>query len=188
MGQHGRWSNMSIVKTNKIQTLDGTTYNTPIQIVKSSLGDNLGTTSNDLTNDNPSWAFSSTTTTWTDTNNLQLTITPKFANSLIKLELSMFVHNGGTDKAAAIRVIRGTTVLFRPVYNTTGPFSLAYGSSARHDHVALTFFDTPNTTTPVTYRLQYRTYNGGTASHFFSYSAASHWAPYNVLVATEIAQ
>ena len=179
---------MSTIKANKIQTVNGSTMNVPLQVVKTSLGDNLGTTSNDQTNENPSWAISSTTTTWTDTNNLQLTITPKFANSLIKLELCMFIHNGGTSKAGAIRVIRGTTVLFRPIYNSTGPFSLGYGESSRHDHITLTFFDTPNTTAPVTYRLQYRTYNGGTASHFFGYSAASHWSAYNVFVATEIAQ
>lgn len=179
---------MSIVKTNKFQTLAGDTINVPLQVVKVSLGDNLGTTSNDQTNENPSWAFSSTTTTWTDTNNLQLTITPKFASSLIKLELSMFIHNGGTSKAGAIRVVRGTTILLRPVYNTVGPFSFAFGETARHDHLMFTFFDTPNTTSPVTYRLQYRTYNGGTASHFFGYSAANHWAPYNVFVATEIGQ
>lgn len=180
---------MSTVKANKIQTLNGDTYNVPIQVVKTVLGDSLGTTSNDSTQDQPAWVISTTTTTWTDTSNLQLTITPRFANSLIKLELHIYAGTGAAAKAAAIRIVRGTTILWRPTSNSTGPFSLGYISgSDGHFHHTLITYDSPNTTSPVTYRLQYRTYSGGSVSNLFGWPAAGHYAPINTFTAMEIAQ
>ncbi len=179
----------SYAKFDVWQNTAGITQPATLQVVKSILGNNLGTTSNDSTQDNPSWAISTTTTTWTDTSNLQLTITPKFANSIIKLELCMYMGNGASGRAPAIRIIRGSTIVWRPNNNSTGPFSLGYaGQSDRHDQIFIMCIDSPNTTSAVTYSLQYRTYNGTNASTFFSYPAASHYGTLNTFVATEIAQ
>ena len=182
---------MSTIKANKFQTLDGLTYNVPIQVVTSSLGTDLGTTdsaTSDRTNTNASYVIASNTTTWTDTSNLQLTITPKFASSIIKLDLSAYLYSGGANRAGALRIRRGTTIVMRPHHTLTGPFSMGYDEAgANHMHHFLTSYDRPATTSPVTYTLQYRTYNGGSV-HFFAQAANSNYGSLNVLTATEIAQ
>lgn len=180
---------MSIISANKFKTLDGTTWNVPVQVVTSSLGTNLGTTSNDQTNANASWSISTTATTWTDTSNLQLTMTPKFTNSLIRLELSIYSWAGGSGRGVAVRVIRGSTILYRPLIDTTGPYGMNFGDlSAHHFTSHLVFFDTPNTISPITYSLQYRTYNGVSAARLFGLQSATSFSAANYLVATEFAQ
>lgn len=183
---------MSTIKTNKFQTLDGLTYSVPIQVITSSLGAaDLGTTdtsTSDRTNNNPAWALRSTTTTWTDTPNLQLTITPKFQTSIIRLELTVTLSTDASANAAGLRVRRGNKIVFRPAVNTTGPYGLGYSGSGGNlwSQYNVVFYDTPSTTSPVTYTLQYRTYNGGTC-HWFGY-VTGDWAPANWFTATEYAQ
>lgn len=180
----------SYAKFDVWQDSQGNAQNTVLQVVKTTLGDDLGTTTNDLTNDFPSWVITTNTTTWTDTNSLQLSITPKFANSLIKLELC--IHSGarGNGNSAAIRVIRGDKIVFRPMHNsTTGPFSMNYHSNSNsHVMQSFVFYDTPNTVNIVTYSLQYRAYTSGSSVDIFGYGSAGHYAPLNTFSATEIAQ
>lgn len=179
----------SIAKFDIWQNTAGITQPAIVQVVRTSLGGSLGTTSNDSTQDYPSWVIATTTTSWTDTPNLQLTITPKYATSIIKLELSIYMGSGNTARAAAIRVIRGSTIVWRPMSNSTGPFSMSYnGGGELHFHPMIMFFDSPNTTNSITYSLQYRTYNGVNTSHIFGYGSSGHYAPLNTFVATEIAQ
>jgi len=186
---------MSIVKTNKFQTLDGLTYNVPIQVVTSSLGTDLGTTdtsTSDRTNANASYVIASNTTTWTDTSNLQLTITPKFASSIIKLNLSIFLYSGLTN-CAGIRVKRGNKIVFRPTLNTTGPFGTGFigtsgGNTDGDFQHYLEFYDSPATTSPVTYSLQYRAYSSATTPMWFGFQGATLYSPANYFTATEIAQ
>lgn len=180
---------MSTVKANKIQLLDGTTYNVPIQVVYSVIHDDAGTTSADQTASTnfPATVVSTTTTTWTDYTPLQLTITPKYANSLIKLELYWYMYAPSAQNGA-IRIRRGTQLVWRPMMNTTGPFSMGHlGSSDHHGTYALSCIDIPNTTAPITYMLQYRTYSGGNC-RFFGWAEGSHWAPKCTFIATEIAR
>lgn len=179
---------VSYAKFDVWQDTNGNKQNTVVQVVKSVLGEDLGTTASDQTNNFPSWVFSSTATVWTDTNNLQLTITPKFNNSLIKLDLFVFMHNINNGNNAGIRVLRGDKILWRPMRNATNGFSTGHlGSSSMHNHHFWTFYDTPNTTNAVTYRLQYCNYNSNVC-HYFGYASANHWATTNSLTATEIAQ
>lgn len=183
---------MSTIKTNKFQTLDGLTYSVPIQVVTSSLGAaDLGTTdtsTSDRTNNNPAWALRSTTTTWTDTSNLQLTITPKFASSLIRLELSVCLSTDSSSQAPGLRVRRGNKIVFRPAFNTIGPYGLSFSSAGGNlwNQHNIVFYDYPSTTSAVTYTLQYRTYNGGQC-HWFGY-VTGDYAPANWFTATEYAQ
>jgi len=181
---------MSIVSANKFKTLDGTTYNMPVQIVTTSLGaENLGTTdtsTSDRTNLSPVWSIITTTTTWTDTSNLQLTITPKFDNSIIRLDLCVYLHNNSLSNAAAIRIKRGNKILWRPVMDTTGPYSLGWSSAYIHGTYNITTYDAPTTTSPITYSLQYRTYNGGQCVLFGPNTGA--YGNSNYFTATEIAQ
>lgn len=155
----------SYAKFDVWQDTQGNKQNTVVQVVKSVLGEDLGTTSSDQTNNFPAWVITTNTSTWTDTNNLQLSITPKFANSLIRLDLCF--HNGtrGNANSAAVRVIRGDKIVFRPMSNATvGPFSMNFhGSTGTHTMQSFVFYDTPNTTNTVTYSLQYRAYTTGSS-------------------------
>jgi len=182
---------MSTIKTNKFQTLDGFTYHVPVQIVTSSLGTaDLGTTdtaTSDRTNHSPAYGISTTTTTWTDTSNLQLTITPKFANSIMKCELCVYTYSGAALNAAGIRVKRGNKIVWRPIHNTTGPFSNFFVNAGdMHATSTVVFTDAPGTTSPVTYSLQYRTYNGGTCLFFGT--GANTWCNGQYFIVTEYAQ
>lgn len=183
---------MSTIKTNKIQTLGGFTYNVPVQVVTSSLGvGDLGTTdtaTSDRTNANPAWAITTTTTTWTDTTNLQLTITPKFSNSIIKLDLNVYMGCETANHGPAVRIKRGNKIIWRPTHDNTGPFGTGFSTaSSLHSVLSAVAFDSPATTSPVTYSLQYRSYNGGTC-RIFAYGAATGYGSSNYLIATEIAQ
>ena len=182
---------MSTIKANKIQTLGGFTYNLPVQVVTSSLGAaDLGTTdtaTSDRTNPSPAYGILTNTTTWTDTTNLQLTITPKFSNSIMKCELSVYTLSTVASNPAAIRVKRGNKIVWRPIHNTTGPFSNFYIDAANlHATPTVIFMDAPGTTSPVTYSLQYRTYNGGFCSFFGT--GASTWCNGQYFIVTEYAQ
>jgi len=186
---------MSTIKTNKIQTLGGFTYNVPVQVVTSSLGAaDLGTTATSTSDrtastNNPAWVIATSTTTWTNTSTLSLTISPKFANSIIRLDLSIFAYSSGNYSCpVGVRIIRGSTIVWRPAFNTLGPYGMGFlnnslGAFQHH----ITAIDSPATTSAITYSLQYRTYTGSQC-HLFGYGSASDWASSNYLIATEIAQ
>lgn len=185
---------MSTIKTNKIQTLGGFTYNVPVQVVTSSLGaGDLGTTATSTSDrttstNNPAWAITTTTTTWTDTSNLQLTITPRFANSIIRLDLNVMINTTTANSAGAVRIKRGSTIVWRPIMDASGPYSIGYTSTtSQYLTHYISVFDSPATTSPVTYSLQYRTYAGGTC-RIFGVPDANSWNSTNYLIATEIAQ
>ena len=177
---------MSIVKTNKFQTLAGDTMNVPIQVVRTSVGNQATTSAK--SNENAAYAISTTTTTWTDYSFLQLTITPKFANSIIKLELCCYLNQDATTGygGVGIRIRRGTTIVWEPQSNTTGPYGSLYSGQVYFTPTFIVF-DSPAVTTPITYILQYRTYNG-TSSTLFAYPGSTQFGSINTFVATEIAQ
>ena len=182
---------MSIIRANKIQTVNGNTYNVPLQVVTASIHSNCGTTSNDQTNNSPTtYGLTTTTTTWTDYPYMQLSITPRFATSIIKLDLHWYMHNGGSAQAGALRIRRGTTIVWRPMMNSTGPFSMGYQDGTNlglHMHYGISVVDSPATTSPITYILQYRTYNGANIK-FFHWDSSGHYAPPATFTAMEIAQ
>lgn len=158
-----------------------------VQVVKSTLG-SIGTTSSPA-NENASYALSFTNTSWADTSLLSLTITPKFANSYMFLNLSIFYNQDAAsgDASPAIRIIRGTTVLFQPQTNTTGPYGITYANTQHYDHKTIQCWDQPNTLSPITYSLQYRSYNGAATARLFGYPGTQQWSPTNAFTVMEIA-
>ena len=94
---------------------------------------------------------SNSTTTYADTG-LSTVITPKFATSkiLIMIDHSVLKNNSNASNAGIVRLLRDTTVvktitsLFTT--NTAVENGGAYGFS---------FVDTPNTTSPITYKTQF---------------------------------
>lgn len=179
---------MSTIKTNRLQTLNGDTFNLPVQVVRSTVGVG-GTTSSDLVNDNASYALAFTTTTWTDIAFLQLAITPKFVNSVIRLELHYFVNNSGNSNNAALRIRRDTTIIWQPQRNATGPYGTGHSTnSSLYMMQPLVCYDTPNTVNPITYVLQYRAYSSGSTCRLFGHPGSGEYAPVVTFAAMEFAQ
>jgi hypothetical protein len=189
---------MSVLKLDQIQSRTGGNITSPntiispgnvIQVVKTQLGVQ-GTTSS-AANVNSSYALTFTTTTWTDTSLLSLTITPKASNSLMMLYLSIFVNQDSSDAQAApsIRIVRGSTVIWQPQTNATGPYGLTYSTSSQHyEQPTIMCSDIANTLSPITYSLQYRTYGGVANGRLFGYPGADQWSPINTFTVMEIAQ
>lgn len=179
---------MSIVRANKIQDLNGSTYHVPVQIVRTSVG-TTGTISNSLVNADPAWAIATTTTTWTDYNYLQLTITPKFSTSIIRLELPYFTNNSGNSNNAAIRIVRGTNIVWQPMHNSVGPYGVGHSTnSALYMTQTIVCYDTPNTVSPITYIIQYRAYSNTNTVRLFAHPGATEYGPITTFTAMEFAQ
>ena len=113
------------------------------------------------------------TTTYTDTG-LSATITPTSATSkvLVIVDQQAFGNRTSSEQGFGLRLYRDATLLHDPLANATGPFDYygAFsGSTASLFSVRanLSFLDSPNTTSAVTYKTQGRpfsTANTGTAN------------------------
>lgn len=153
---------MSIVKANKFQTLVGDTYNVPIQVKYSALNSSVITTS---------------ITAWSDIESL--TITPKFSTSKI-----LIIANYGASGGGSIRLVRDSTALttggtggsaYMHWENSTATQSNFDGGSLR-TQFTLMFYDSPASTSLLTYKTQITAFDGsgtdgfavGTASGAYS--------------------
>jgi len=123
-----------------------------------------------------------TLTTGSLTDIMSTTITPKFQNSKFLVEWNCFVYYPGA--AASWNALR--TQLFR---NSTGVYvdgyslgsGAIYGAQAYMDYTNQSYLDTPNTTSPITYKIQMASYGANTI--YLQYSAQR-----SVMSVTEIAQ
>ena len=115
-------------------------------------------------------ATSSTADGFVDTG-LQLAITPSSASS--KILITGFINVGASYFKTYIRLLRDSTVLSigdsasnRPqVYSGTHPGGSDWDAYAVTS-IALNLLDSPNTTSPVTYKVDFRPYDhSATASH-----------------------
>ena len=100
----------------------------------------------------------SANSTWTDVG-LEVTITPKASNSLIYLLLTVRCGND-TSSSNGIRVIKdGATVIMG---NNDYMHNYAYniGGNRPCEDFTEAFFNSPNTTSAVTYKVQCRITNG----------------------------
>ena len=136
-----------------------------------------------------------TTTSQTPTaSEFQVDITPKYSNSLIKVEFDFYAHPQAAAQSPGMRIVRtisgGTaTVIWQPPTNSSSAFGLDYHpqETAPHSMHHIIAFDKPSSTSSINYRAYY--YNYSTSScMYFSYVADDHWAPPQAFIVTEIAQ
>lgn len=135
-------------------------------------------------------------TTTTNTNGtsyidvLSLAITPKHNNSLIKVMFHYFA--GG---AHAIRLVRGSTVVFQPLSNymvysgEEYTNQSAYNSSSNRRVQAMAYIDNPATTSATTYKWQMAAYpsaNGSGAG--FNELTSTSGSAYSYMELLEIKQ
>jgi hypothetical protein len=108
-----------------------------------------------------------TSTTWVDIAGLSITITPRFSNSRILITCNVNVLNTGQNNTP-LRFVRNSTAIgiadtagsrdrasFLPMRGETDFGTSSVGS--------MTFLDSPNTTSPTVYKLQWQT-QGSTAT------------------------
>lgn len=121
-------------------------------------------------------ATSSTADGFVDTG-LQLAITPSSASS--KILITGFINVGHSYFKTYIRLLRDSTVLSvgdsasnRPqVYSGTHPGGSDWDEYAVTS-IALNLLDSPNTTSSVTYKVQYRPYDNAAATAFINRCSA----------------
>jgi hypothetical protein len=111
-----------------------------------------------------------TTNDFTDTG-LTATITPRATDSkiLVLVDQSVYSWADEAGSACGVRLLRGSTVIFNPLfYAGEGPYDIAVaavGSGRTYTEVVLRtpiqILDSPNTTSPVTYKTQGRRYGAG---------------------------
>jgi hypothetical protein len=158
---------MSTLRVDSIQDTTGT--------------DNQGKILQVAHNTTPTTRYSATVTTFTDTG-FSVTITPKFANSKIRIDLSTTLL--ASSHYCYVNIYRnGTTSL--GMSNGDGILGGVSYYTTYWQNAAAPVFDSPNTTSAVTYNLYAKTVSG-TITLGWSTSAIYPNCVY--LTATEIAQ
>ena len=145
-----------------------------------------------------SWGRANTISTTTQTptaSEFQVDITPKYSNSLIKVQFDFYAHPQGAANSPGMRIVRtisgGTaTVIWQPATNTTSAFGMSYypQETSHHQMHHIIAFDQPSSTDSINYRAYYYNYTTASACHYFGYVSDNHWAPPQALIVTEIAQ
>jgi hypothetical protein len=106
---------------------------------------------------------STTSTTYGDVTNLNVTITPSSASSKVLVQVSApcLAYIGGAGTAVvAVQILRGATSI-ADFGRVSGGYTT--GESSSLDVAGLTFLDSPATTSATTYKLQVKTAASGTA-------------------------
>ena len=174
---------MSTLKVNNIDTQTGTTISVasgkvltqPGSIIQTVIGDKFITQT------------STTSSSYSDV--ISLAITPKFSSSSIKI--SLFYHASGNH---AMRLLRDSTALFTPTNTYMMYDSDSYNQSAANNGstrrvIAMSFVDSPSTTSAITYKWQVASYNASNGTGMiFNELTATTASNYTYMEIMEIAQ
>jgi len=162
---------MSTLKANTIQAATGTRVSVANGHTFAPTGHVIQTKSFVLTS-----AVSSTADGFVDTG-LQLAITPSATSS--KILITGFISTGASYFKSYVRLLRDSTVLSvgdaasnRPqVYGATHPGGSDWDEYAVTS-ITLNLLDSPNTTSSVTYKVQYRPYDNSATTAFVNRASA----------------
>ncbi len=162
---------MSTLKTNTIQAATGTAVNVASGHVLSAPGHVIQTKSFVLTS-----ATSSTSNSFVDTG-LELAITPSSTSS--KILITGFLNCSGSYFKSYILLLRDSTTLSvgdaasnRPqVYASSNPGGESW-DSYNVSSIPLNHLDSPNTTSSVTYKVQYRPYSNSASTAYINRCAS----------------
>lgn len=135
MVQYGRYYDMSIIRTNKLQSINGQTYQGVLQVVNYYFNSQTVTTS----------------ASWADTG-LTANITPYFSTSKILVRVEE--AQGSNSGYANLRLLRNGTVLI------THAISVGYSGTLYPGTMGHEYLDSPSTTSTLTYKTQFYAANG----------------------------
>lgn len=139
--------------------------------------------------DNHVVSLTTVTPTATD---FEIDITPKFTNSIMRIEHNPHIYSGNTNDSLGIRIVRtisgGTgTVVYQPQSNATSSYGLWYGG-ATYFQPTIVAFDKPATTSSVNYKVYIYTYNNANTHYYGGHVGSNQYAPKQYLAVYEIAQ
>ena len=107
------------------------------------------------------------TNTYTDTG-LSASITPTSATSkiLVFVNQEIYTDRTGNYAGGGLKLIRGSTDIFTPITDGTGPYDLytqfsTGGNASIAVRFPINYLDSPATTSSTTYKTQGRPYNAG---------------------------
>jgi len=102
--------------------------------------------------------FSTASTTFVDVTGLAVVITPLFSTSKILVIVSIYTSQiGGESRLNTFNIVRGSTNIAQPSADTySGSMNSSPSSAAglSDETVALTFLDSPATTSATTYKIK----------------------------------
>ena len=104
--------------------------------------------------------FNTTSTSFTDVTGLSVAITPSSTSSKVLINFSIGTHDLTGAGDFAYQIVRGSTAIG---LGSGGGTSATVGGTINADRgesVAMTFLDTPSTTSATTYKIQVRTPSG----------------------------
>ena len=129
----------------------------------------------------------STSTSYADV--VSLAITPKFSSSVIKV---CFYYNVSGNHA--IRLVRDSTTVFQPTNTYLNYDADSYGqtshvSDSTRRTIAMSYIDSPASTSAITYKWQVASYNAGNGTGLmFNELTATTASAYTYMEIMEIAQ
>jgi hypothetical protein len=129
-----------------------------------------------------------TSTSFFDVSGLSVSITPKSASSKILVTAHFMLGSNTTSAGTRINLVRGSTNIAQTTAGTALQTINAYtASSASGDLSGFTFFDSPNTTSATTYKIQFATGGSGT-SYVGTYGLGVFGTSISSITVMEIAQ
>ena len=111
--------------------------------------------------------ISSTSDSYADVSDIDLVITPLFANSTIILVTNYHGNNGGANKSLSVRLTFNHSGISQTVVDSNQDgYSIASTGGALDVFATMCYTHTPNTTNEITYRFQFRNVGGSGTVYF----------------------
>lgn len=119
--------------------------------------------------------ISTYSSSWTDIPSLTLDITPSNANNKILILFDTMITSSATSSPIGFRLLRDSTIIGTHGTNTgdvnaADSFASQYatmGGNTYWFNINRTHYDSPNTTSEITYKLQWRGMNNATTGTFY---------------------
>lgn len=127
---------------------------------------------------NSTTQFTSNANSYTDITGMSVSITPSASNSkiLVMTDFSADTENDNTNYGFQLK--RGSTSIGNGVSGNV----VAHMNANEFDTMAITFLDSPSTTSATTYKLQFKSFNGGYLSFNRSQSSLTYQTASNITV------
>ena len=111
--------------------------------------------------------ISSTSDSYADVSDIDLVITPLFANSTIILVTNYHGNSGGANKSLSVRLTFNHSGISQTVVDSNQDgYSIASTGGALDVFATMCYTHTPNTTNEITYRFQFRNVGGSGTVYF----------------------
>ena len=129
---------------------------------------------------------STTSTSYIDITGLSLNITPSATNSKILLTGNVVIHH--SQYTAFVQILRDSTAIGTPATGSNSAYIVYNSEGDRNGGRAINFLDSPNTTSQVTYKIQFRR-DGGSTLYINAHSTGTtnDYISTSVLTAMEVA-